>query len=1797
MPRRPLAFAALTAAALVVQTAVGFTPIVAAVPEPTPSLPEAQTLAEKTALTEARRTGQPTPVNDALTENSTVLANPDGTFTLQSHVRPVRSKKNGTWSDIDTSLIPAPDGTLVPSSAAVDMSFSSGGTSPLVTMRDGDKTFTLSWPTPLPTPVVDGSSAVYPEVFPGVDLRLTATGTGYSEVLVVKDGQAAANPALTSFKLHAGATGMDLTTNGDILSATDSTGKVVFQGSTPIMWDSTKDDKRGPDPTATDPGSGRVTALDMTAQTVDDGTSTTSELTITPDPEALRGTDVQYPVYIDPLLSRSRDAWAEVTSSGWKYWNADMDAQVGYCGGWAGCGGSWVAKSYFRFPTGELQYRNGTKAVVFDATLHALQTHGTSCTAHPVAVYQSDMLDESIQWPGLSGFEVARSSSGAGDQCGGAGWVSFNVHSSFNNVADWNSPSLTLGLISPDESDRDMWKKFANNPYVRVTYAFLPNSPTDLAVGNAVTCTGQIITGDTNPTLYATATDNNDAPLNIALYYEVWNNAQNQMKAANNGNVVIASGNQGQWTSNANLGNGDYKLRVAALNQFPGDPGKNLWANAWSAWLPFTTRGNPITATPTITSKDYPADSWGRPQGLPGTFSFDAKGAANIVGFTYTFTGAGTERVPGTDDCDYNQTFSTTGGWVANTGGKATITLPSTMSPGYHTLHVRSFDDAHKLSPESAVYRFHVAPTYVAPAPTERTEVEALTGTGLSAAITNDAAASGGKYVTVTSTSSGAFIRYPFTVPVTGDYNVDVGLVDSVALPDLVGFTLDGTVVSDVHQGGTKPTTTVLDKQITGVRLTAGQHELGVSVVKKPDTTATQFLAGIDYIDLSPTVKLDAETLPISAADKPTLYWPGNTSVDWNSSGIRRFEADNTGQSITFTFTTPVEADYAIGLGLVTNNNRGRYTVKVDDSIVGNTDNQPIDGYGTAIVVKHTNLGGAHLTAGEHQITFRSVEPNPASVAPRHLLGLDYLTVQPINNVTAAGFTDAMNNKGIGNDGTTAGDIDFQGDSLSAQTLAAAGLAPGSTIVVNGAAFTLPTPNTATGNDNVVATGQTIPFPAAQQVKANAVGLLVLSTCGTTAPRPGTITYTDNTTENVRFPEIRDWVSVPRDTSGIVLPYRNAGLLQQRQYQPVITPVFIAANPTKTIKSITLPNYGTAFLRGTCAPAAGLHVLAMAPRTGDAGWVGTWSAPADAAVAPPGGHGFADKTLRTVLHPSVTGGQVRVKLSNALNPAPVTIDAATIAAQTGTDSATATQTTLRFNGNTSITLPAGGEIHSDPVAYPTGGNGNLTVSLHLPTATALAPTHGSATAPTFLANGNTVTNTNGSPFTTTLTGSHFVTGVEVSTPDTSHGTVVVLGDHLTATAPPGSAQRNTWVDELPAKLAAAGGSIPGGLVNASRAGIPDTARWRMTDGTGTTAHDFAGTNNATAQGGVTWSTDHNGSAVLNGTNGHFTATKPIDTSKSFTVSAWTKLQSDTAWQTLLGQDGSTYSSFYLQYSPAHRRWSFSVIPFDEQPDRGSRILSRTEPALNTWTHLTATYNAQTGTIALYVNGEHQESLSGVTLFAANGPFTVGRAKYAGNPTDYYNGSVADVRAHQRVLSAGDIQLTHNQKTFGPYPDTAALTTANATTDLHRTALSSPNLRSLLIALGATDILTGTSATDIGTNITHLIHRNSPTGLKNHIRPDGTQVHVILTTVPPLGLDANDPRETERRNLNNALLADPASFGADYVVDYDAAVRDTTNPNQLAPQYLTNGQPNTAYHNQIAQYLTDAINDFPPRAEL
>ncbi|TMR96585.1 LamG-like jellyroll fold domain-containing protein [Nonomuraea basaltis] len=1789
------------------------TPVAAAVPLAAPPADTATSAAtEAEAVRLAKQTGKAVPIQDKNTETTEVLANPKGSFTLRSNARPVRVKKNGAWRGIDTTLKSHPDGTVAPVATAVDMAFSGGGHVPIARVAEGDGSLAVTWPDELPKPVLTGNTATYPDVLPGVDLKMIAEADTYVQTLVVRDARAARNPALAALKQTVTATNLALRIEDDgRVSAMDKTGTAVFIGSAPRMWDSSHDPKAGPAPTAVSAGGAKVTEIPATAKSlarskVRQGGHSSVEMVLTPDAGALTGPGVRYPLFIDPHFARNREQWTEVTTNaGWTpKWRTPDPVRVGRCyDRKSQCGGTWTARSYFSVGFWDLKPRqNGARPILFSGSFIVGQLHSShNCdNPEPTDLYGAGNFDSGTRWPGPAGRFLDRQWSNAQVDCGGGRAVKYNAASFVQEGIDHGYTALNFGLLAPDEGNDLQWKVFDNNPVLEVEFSYPPNKAYDLRVSNAVNCNGKVVTPDAHPMLYAKATDNNDPPLNPALWYHV-TTADESRPLGSGGGVRIASGTEGGWREPDDLGNGDYKFRVYVDNN-PGHP-HNTNAG-YSDWYHFTTRSTPLTVAPTIeTSVDYPKNYWGAPTGAPGNISVRSNGAPNIVGYTYTFNGAGTETLPGTTDCVYNRVFGTNGGWIPhNDNAPNWIPLPASLSPGYHTLHVSSFDDAHKLSPESEPYTFYVAPQ----AGQGATRIEAENMPQSQPAGQNrpvhtqhnaEIGWSNGQALWFVGNASGQSLSLSFDTSDDADFNMSLGMTRSTDIGRMI-FELDGRRLGDPTQefDGYHPIRQTARHNVGVHRIPKGSHTLTIKVVgTNPSSVGDRYTIGVDYLTLSETSRSEAEDpAQVTMSQPPTQNVPtvniprdaDNPAYTPSRGGAVGFMATEPGQSIDFTFRTRIEADYALGVGLAKGPEGGQFRIAVNKKPLMRTDETPWDSYdgGRGFSI-HQPLGGAHLGAGVHRLTITIAGKNVASRGYKALV--DYITAIPINKVTAADFTAAMNNDGIGADGTRA-DLDLMSSSLSTQNLAAAGYGPGAAVTVNGATFTMPAAR-ADGADNVIAIGQTIPFPAAQQVKSTAVGLLAASTCGDTRAATATIRYTDETTQDSRVPALTDWLLQETKNAAVVLPYWNLGGTPWHNHAPRLTALFVPTDPTKTVKSITLPNYGTSMLPGSCSPA--LHVLAIAPRPVAAGWIGAWAAPADAAKPTPGGVGFADQTLRTVLKPKVTGGSVRVRVANPHANIPVTIAAASLGAQTGTGPGLVrAPVALAFGGKATITLPAGGEVLSDPVAYPAGGTGNLTVSLHLPNAVKYSPAHHAAnnlSEPTLLANGNATTDTTGTPFTILLDGPRYLAGVLVSTSDNAHGTVAVLGDQLTAAAPLG-ANEATWVDHLPGELADGGMPLPGGLVNAAQEGVLPAGLWRLDDGSGTTARDTTGSNPLTLNGGATWSPERGGSVAFDGTGTATAPRPPFVTDYSYAVSVWVKVTNGAAEQTVIDAEGNRNFGFNVRYTGgATPRWAFHLPTEDTLGGPFVSAMSTVRAELNVWTHLVVSYNAPGKYASLWVNGVHQSSVALAWAVGATKRFVIGRD---------LRGLVSDVRAYQTAASNFDVTTTL-YGVPGASLGFGAPTAYQAYQSLDRTVQVQPNLRTVIVSLGANDVLAGMETTTIKQSLTRLMHTSSPTSPRHTRRPDGNLVRVVVTTIPALGLPADDPREQRRQEINADLMANYTNYGANDVVDIAAAVADPGSPHQVRPGYLTGGKRNPEYHRAVAQTIADAVTAFPPRVLL
>ncbi|MGI5239197.1 LamG-like jellyroll fold domain-containing protein [Dactylosporangium sp. CA-139066] len=194
------------------------------------------------------------------------------------------------------------------------------------------------------------------------------------------------------------------------------------------------------------------------------------------------------------------------------------------------------------------------------------------------------------------------------------------------------------------------------------------------------------------------------------------------------------------------------------------------------------------------------------------------------------------------------------------------------------------------------------------------------------------------------------------------------------------------------------------------------------------------------------------------------------------------------------------------------------------------------------------------------------------------------------------------------------------------------------------------------------------------------------------------------------------------------------------------------------------------------------------------------------------------------------------------------------------------------------------------------------------------------------------------------------------------------------------------------------------------------ARYRLNQN----AADSAG-NNPGAAAGVTWSTDRGGAASFNGAGAAIATAGPaLDTAASFTVAAWVNLADNTAVRKAVSGSGAQQDAFELRYDNDVNRWRFVMRGADAPGAATAAVSSSAAPALNTWTHLTAVYDAGSGAMRLYVNGTLQSSGTTAAAFSAGGPLLIGTGLADGVRGNPWSGGISDVQVYSRVLSAAEI---------------------------------------------------------------------------------------------------------------------------------------------------------------------------------
>lgn len=216
-------------------------------------------------------------------------------------------------------------------------------------------------------------------------------------------------------------------------------------------------------------------------------------------------------------------------------------------------------------------------------------------------------------------------------------------------------------------------------------------------------------------------------------------------------------------------------------------------------------------------------------------------------------------------------------------------------------------------------------------------------------------------------------------------------------------------------------------------------------------------------------------------------------------------------------------------------------------------------------------------------------------------------------------------------------------------------------------------------------------------------------------------------------------------------------------------------------------------------------------------WVATWAASpmSPTPITPnPASRGFRDQTVRDVVGTSVGGPRIRLRLSDVYGTRPLRVGAVAVGEGTfGPGVAPGVARRVLFHGAATVTVPAGGQVVSDPVPLAVAAGERLAVSIYLPVASGPVTFHRYARQVNYVAAGNHVLTTGGAAFTTRAASWFVLDGVDARAATGGVHTVVAFGDSITdgVTSTVGGDER--WPDDLADRLFVALGDRAPAVVN------------------------------------------------------------------------------------------------------------------------------------------------------------------------------------------------------------------------------------------------------------------------------------------------------------------------------------------------------------------------------------------------
>jgi lysophospholipase L1-like esterase len=237
--------------------------------------------------------------------------------------------------------------------------------------------------------------------------------------------------------------------------------------------------------------------------------------------------------------------------------------------------------------------------------------------------------------------------------------------------------------------------------------------------------------------------------------------------------------------------------------------------------------------------------------------------------------------------------------------------------------------------------------------------------------------------------------------------------------------------------------------------------------------------------------------------------------------------------------------------------------------------------------------------------------------------------------------------------------------------------------------------------------------------------------------------------------------------------------------------------------------------------------------------VGGWTA----ALAG-GGNGVINQTIRMVVHTTVGGSAVRVRLSNLYGANPLPVGAVDVAVQSSGGNAVAgTHHAATFSGSATTTIPAGTEVAGDALDMTVTPEENLLVSVYYPGNAGASSWHYLASDTTYYsASGNFAADDTTANYPASDGAWYYVDGLDVES-TTAQGTLVAFGDSITDGAGSTPAANSRWPNDLARRLQAQSGGPAFGVVDAGIGGnrlLTDTGDQFGTSALHRFAHDALG---------------------------------------------------------------------------------------------------------------------------------------------------------------------------------------------------------------------------------------------------------------------------------------------------------------------------------------------------------------------